>query len=408
MSNKNFSVTMTGSGTQRLNGGAVTTTSSAQALHAMHSDNSVRRRKPMGRWVPPTAYSMTERSWKKANGVHDHKVNATNTNRLTGFLVSVTSASNLVSAFHSDTGLPSSLPSDLANRALINARNNLKDTSLDLGVAFGERRETAQFVGDTLGLMGDFCLALYDARKGKFRKAKKVKQKLKRLVERIKGKGSYETFAKIPSLRLQWQYAVKPLMSDIYGAVTSLDDHSRDSWKVTVKGKAHFKAIDHNFPVFQTDAFSQSTCEAEVFHGCMVRIDVQPGNDALRKASQLGLTNPVNLAWELIPLSFVLDWALPLGDYFSSLDAMVGWELLGYSSTVFSKRRYTFTGTSVTPAGWLSCSNDWTSYYKTVSVARNTASSVPFPMLPSIKDPASHSHVADGLAILTQALSKWR
>lgn len=406
MSNKNFSVTMSGSGTQRLNGGATTTTTSAQAMHASHTDNSVRRRKPMGRWVPPTEYSMTETSWKKASGIHDHKVNATNTNRLTGFLVSATSPSNLVSAYHAATGHPLNPPSDLANRALIRARNNLKDTSLDLGVAFGERRETAKFVGDTLGLMGDFLSTLWDARKGKVRK--KTKKKLKRLVEKITGKDSYEAFKKIPSLRLQWQYAVKPLMSDIYGAVTSLDDHSRDSWKVTVKGKAHFKAKDKAVPVFQTDAFSQSTCEAEIFHGCMVRIDVQPGNDALRKASQLGLTNPVNTVWELVPLSFVLDWAYPLGEYFSSLDAMVGWELLGYSSTTFSKRRYTFTGTSNTPAGWLSCSNDWTSYYKTVSVARSVASSVPFPMLPSIKDPTSHSHVADGLAILTQALAKWK
>jgi hypothetical protein len=406
MSNKNFSVTMTGSGTQRLNGGAVTTTSSAQALHAMHSDNSVRRRKPMGRWVPPTAYSMTERSWKKANGVHDHKVNATNTNRLTGFLVSVTSASNLVSAFHSDTGLPSSLPSDLANRALINARNNLKDTSLDLGVAFGERRETAKFVGDALGTMGDFLGALWDFRKGKIPKG--ARKKLKKVVEKIKGKDSFESFLKIPSLRLQWQYAVKPLMSDIYGAVTSLDDHSRDAWKVTVKGKANFKAQKRNYQILPTQTYDQCTVDADLFYGCMVRIDVQPGNDALRKASQLGLTNPVNLAWELIPLSFVLDWAYPLGDYFSSLDAMVGWELLGYSSTTFSKRRYKFTGTSIVPPGWISCSNDWTSYYKETILSRNVASSVPFPMLPSIKDPRSHSHVADGLAILTQALSKWK
>lgn len=401
---RNYSVTMNGSGTSRSNGGTVVS-SSKPSMHASRTGSDYSRRKPIGqRWVPPTPYSMTETSWKNPSGSHSHVVVPGNSLQESGFLPGATSVTSLVSQLNAAAGIPGTFPSDLANRALINARNNLKDTNLDLGVAFGERRETARFVGDSLELMANFLSALRDARK---LKTKKSKKKLKRIVERVTGKDSYDAFKKIPSLRLQWQYAVKPLVSDIYGAVTALDDHANDRWKVTAKGKANYKAKTSKL-LAQTDAIDQCEGTADILYGCMVRIDVQPGNNALRKASQFGLTNPASLAWELIPLSFVLDWAYPLGDYFSSLDAMVGWELLGFSTSNFTKKRYEFQGTNKVFSGWQSCSNAWTAKYRTVSVARSVASSVPFPMLPSIKDPFSHSHVADGLAILTQVISKFK
>lgn len=36
------------------------------------------------------------------------------------------------------------------------------------------------------------------------------------------------------------------------------------------------------------------------------------------------LGNPLSLAWELVPYSFVFDYMIPFGDYLSTLDAMVG------------------------------------------------------------------------------------
>jgi hypothetical protein len=38
-------------------------------------------------------------------------------------------------------------------------------------------------------------------------------------------------------------------------------------------------------------------------------------------AAALGLTNPLSIAWELLPLSFVLDWVLPIGDYLEARGA---------------------------------------------------------------------------------------
>lgn len=37
-----------------------------------------------------------------------------------------------------------------------------------------------------------------------------------------------------------------------------------------------------------------------------------------------GITNPLNLAWELIPYSFVVDWFVPVGSYLATLDIFIG------------------------------------------------------------------------------------
>lgn len=47
--------------------------------------------------------------------------------------------------------------------------------------------------------------------------------------------------------------------------------------------------------------------------------------------ARLGLTNPVVVAWELLPFSFVADWFLPIGDYFSQLDTPFRVDHLGGS-----------------------------------------------------------------------------
>lgn len=327
-----------------------------------------------------------------------------NYGRETGVLPSHTSCTSSVAALEQALGVPTSFPADLSNRALINARNNLKGNSLNLGVAFGERRETAEFIGDTFYLMRDFLLAMRDVRKLKTRKAEK---RLKYLFEKTFGFSHYDTFKKIPSVRLQWQYAVKPLISDIYASCKALEDHSRDAWKVTVKGKANRKYETGGMPLHSTLTRDQCIARGSADFKCMVRIDVQPGNDALRKASEFGLTNPVSWAWELIPLSFVVDWCIPIGDYLSCLDAMAGWELLGFSTSSFTKKKYDFTGTSNKIGITRVDANSWSKRYRSVSLVRGVGSSVPFPTFPNVSDKRSLSHVADGFALFASAASKF-
>jgi hypothetical protein len=55
----------------------------------------------------------------------------------------------------------------------------------------------------------------------------------------------------------------------------------------------------------------------------------KPTNWAI--AGSLGLTNPALVAWELLPLSFVADWFLPIGRYLEGLDVPLRYTHLGGS-----------------------------------------------------------------------------
>jgi hypothetical protein len=61
---------------------------------------------------------------------------------------------------------------------------------------------------------------------------------------------------------------------------------------------------------------------------------------SLKQLSQLGITNPALLVWELIPYSFVIDWLIPVGDFLSSLDALVGVENLLVGDSYIVKKKH--------------------------------------------------------------------
>jgi hypothetical protein len=60
-----------------------------------------------------------------------------------------------------------------------------------------------------------------------------------------------------------------------------------------------------------------------------------------RSFQKLGLTNLAGLAWELLPWSFVADWALPIGNWINSIENLAqvdvenSWETILYTRNVY-------------------------------------------------------------------------
>jgi hypothetical protein len=112
----------------------------------------------------------------------------------------------------------------------------------------------------------------------------------------------------------------------------------------------------------------------------------------LKQLSQVGITNPALLVWELIPYSFVFDWIIPVGDFLGSLDALVGVEnlLVGDSYTVTSYHENVLEKTQSK------------TYVRIVDYSRFVlSSSLLFPKL-SYKPSKSLTAVANGVALLRQ------
>lgn len=60
---------------------------------------------------------------------------------------------------------------------------------------------------------------------------------------------------------------------------------------------------------------------------------------SLMRLEQFGLANPLALAWELVPFSFVADWFVGIGDYLNAQTALLGLEVLDGGTSTLSNRR---------------------------------------------------------------------
>jgi len=275
--------------------------------------------------------------------------------------------------------------SNLANAALIGARLNLKSKKVDLGVAFGERKQTARLVGDTASRIGRSIMAL---KRGSPRKAMDIIG--------ISRKHKAPSSLKYSNQWLELQYGWKPLLSDIHGACDALSKRNKSDWNVTAKATRK-KPIDISKSAVGT--IGRYVGGAKGMHSVLVRIDAQPQNEALISLSSVGITNPLVVAWELVPWSFVVDWFVPVGSYLDSLDALLGFGPCFTSTSSFVKVKWTGKGQSVT-IGNFSYTNQFSESKLWVELVRSAQAGVPLPSFPSIKDPRSLGHMANGIALL--------
>lgn len=281
-------------------------------------------------------------------------------------------------------------PEGLRYKAEVDALLQLKGQDVDLGVAFAERSKTAQMVGDAASRLAK---AYRHVRKGNFRKASSE------LGVR---------FRKQTSNWLELQYGWKPLLNDVYGSAKALAEsmHEPKQWRVTVKGRSQESIRENTVVVAGNPAFF---CDYSAFMGCFVRLDYIPSDERLIALSNLGLTNPLQIGWELAPYSFVVDWMLPIGDWLSSFDAA-----LGYDFKSGSRSQITKSETKLRPFN--DHSGPYRAHFNSLSEGRGrsvrldrvayTQSPLPFPPVP--KNPVSLGHMANGLSLLAEAFGRRR
>jgi len=121
---------------------------------------------------------------------------------------------------------------------------------------------------------------------------------------------------------LEYSFGWVPLMSDIHGFAEEINksmsegfDYFANTSSSTRGGSTvAFKGNGH------TDCIASFSDSVELRAKARFRI----ANASAKRLVQYGVTNPAEFLWETIPLSFVVDWFLPVGDYLSSLDALVG------------------------------------------------------------------------------------
>lgn len=134
---------------------------------------------------------------------------------------------------------------------------------------------------------------------------------------------------------LELQYGWLPFLGDIEGAYNDM----RVTGVFPRLSVSHLVKCKHPNPPPIDTAYWRGHYQTEGIYGVYVRLDYQPVNAALNLASQLGLTNPGLLMWEVLPFSFVLDWIAPLGNWLDAMDADHGLSFKGGSYTMFCRKK---------------------------------------------------------------------
>lgn len=130
-------------------------------------------------------------------------------------------------------------------------------------------------------------------------------------------------------------------------------------------------------------------------------------SEFIATATRLGLTDPLTIGWELVPYSFVVDWAMPVGNFLLALSARQG--LVFDGGYISYKRRGTAKGRRYLPAsynGWetTGVANGYEAEYE--EYFRETLGSFPMPSLYA-KNPFRTGNVMSAIALFHQ-LTKGR
>ena len=288
----------------------------------------------------------------------------------------------------------------LESRAVIKALAKLKDQKVNLAVAFGERHETAKLLVSTLSGLTKAARSL---RHGDMRGVAKGLG--------LRGSPKAPRGQTFPQKWLELQYGWLPLYSDVYGATAALNEADRntaDRYAATVTGKVGSDRSSNTPPQYRNYGYSVYTVNKE-FEGAFCRLDYFLENPFLASLSSLGITNPLEVAWELVPFSFVADWFYPVGNYLSSLDAALGWKFRGGSLTRLFRREHEAgllnvdDGKSWFPNG---ISTWGAARIRQMAINRTVYSSSPLPRIPSFKNPFPQDgrHIANAIALFASSL----
>ncbi|DAD52447.1 maturation protein [ssRNA phage SRR5466727_3] len=202
---------------------------------------------------------------------------------------------------------------------------------------------------------------------------------------------------------LEYSYAWKPLLGDIYANAEALAsamvEKSPNQRVVTAKSHSF---ISGEYETANSGWISRHDYQKklEVRMKLWYTIDV----DSNPIVSACGLTNPLLVAWEIVPFSFVVDWFLPIGNYLESLTAYRGVTFRGGTKTtratdvvntyVRANKQYAYGTGTMTPVGSAE------SQYRNFSITREGLSGFPTLNFPRFKDPRSIAHAASALALL--------
>lgn len=300
-----------------------------------------------------------------------------------------------------------SLSDSAYNSAYENIKSKLSSSSADLAVGLAERKQALTMMADRLTQIGRFARALkrFDfpaagqelgynlirlpTKEGYFRyRTANQKARADGRFRELRFKRTAKAFG---DNYLEFHFGWSPLVGDIGNAVNVLQGPVTPT---AVKAGGSRRGTRRNGDGYNS-ALRIDVDKLDVRLACHVLVN----NPNLWLANRLGFVNPVAVAWELVPFSFVVDWFANVGDFLTSFSDFWGLSI--------SKVRITkFQATSTSESYQVGSPWGFTAAAYSVLVSRDTPGSFPGPVL-RVRDPWVLSP-RRGLAAASLLLQKLR
>lgn len=292
----------------------------------------------------------------------------------------------------------SSVLIDLDMQVTASVLKGLKDQTFNVGIAVGEGKQTVDLIANKAKQIAGSLRAL---RKGNFREAA--------IRLGVSPKEKAQKRSRSRSLAQNWlelQYGWKPLLSDIYGACEFLAKQHNYVPRSRIQKSAK-RVVTRNPDVGLASSWGDTyvTKQTDLYEVKYIIYFSEPIGGSIPAA--LGLTNPLSVAWELVPFSFLADWFLPIGSYIDRIGATHGLTFLKGCKTTFWRGTsvVTHVGQSHTWGGWTNVTMTNLSWKaEGVNCSRSKLQDWPTNYPPTFKNPFSGTHLANAIALIASAV----
>jgi len=276
------------------------------------------------------------------------------------------------------------------NAAVAALSSTIRNGTWESGVFLAELKQTSRlFIESTLSI-AKFLGSIKKTRKGKLRAT---------------WKGATQVANNLGGLWLLFRYGITPLYYDMRDSMDLLKN------KVNVFDRRCFcKTNKITATQMSTAKLPKGSVEliAQTKLWFKAWFQPEPGYYALmqRLRDQFGLTNGASIAYELVTLSFVVDWFIDVGGYLEALN-----QPHGYSVSLVEYNRFTKKIQTINP-------NYSGKSYNTYSVQRGpsctrdlmrydrSSMNYPSPRIPTLEVNLNPKRIADALSLLAGAYTR--
>lgn len=228
--------------------------------------------------------------------------------------------------------LPIPGSTNAVDESVVEALNNLNENKAELGAALATARQTTDMFASRAAKLAASLRAI---RRGNWQLALEAQLGLRgKHVQRRNAAGN---------TWLEYQYGWLPLVSDLHETQKIVHDVLSEMHQVEGYGKGQASAsksllwegwLDHEW---ESETTARTTLRGLV------------ENKSLHLLNGAGLINPLSIAWELVPYSFMIDWFMPVGQTLSAMTAAYGLQSQGGWTSI--KTNESLTVKAVTTSG---------------------------------------------------------